>query len=133
MPLVPKLPSSENLVLDDDVVENGVSLSSSEASDEAEGKSGSKPESSRTAAEEDRYKKPPMQPERKGGASSRDVSLLQQTFRIPVDLAPLTVTDTMLLGQLHFMFVMLMPTHALVLSEGRLIGIIRRKDIIFTG
>eukprot|EP00189_Rhodosorus_marinus_P010670 CAMPEP_0184741738 /NCGR_PEP_ID=MMETSP0315-20130426/4762_1 /TAXON_ID=101924 /ORGANISM="Rhodosorus marinus, Strain UTEX LB 2760" /LENGTH=761 /DNA_ID=CAMNT_0027212219 /DNA_START=146 /DNA_END=2431 /DNA_ORIENTATION=- len=133
MPLVPRQPSPDDLVLEDGIVDNGAAGSSSGTSDEAGGESGNRPKPSRTAEEEDRYKKPPLKPERKGGASSRDVSLLQQRFKVPVDLAPLAVTDTMLLGQLHFMFVMLMPTHALVLSEGRLIGVIRRKDIIFTG
>lgn len=58
---------------------------------------------------------------------------LTRLFKVEPDLSPLTVTENMSLSQLHFMFVMLMPTHAFVESRGRLLGVVRRKDIIFTG
>jgi hypothetical protein len=49
------------------------------------------------------------------------------------DLSPLVVTDNTSLSQLHFMFVMLMPTHAYVLSDGRLQGVVKRSDLVVTG
>lgn len=49
------------------------------------------------------------------------------------DLSPMVVTENTSLSQLHFMFVMLMPTHALVLSQGRLCGYLCRGDIVQTG
>uniref|UniRef100_A0A7S3E909 Chloride channel protein n=2 Tax=Rhodosorus marinus TaxID=101924 RepID=A0A7S3E909_9RHOD len=46
------------------------------------------------------------------------------------ELSPLEVGDNMTVGQLHNMFVMLMPTHAFVVSRGELVGLVRRGDII---
>ncbi|OSX69036.1 hypothetical protein BU14_1937s0001 [Porphyra umbilicalis] len=54
-------------------------------------------------------------------------------LRLRADLSPLVVTANTTLGQLHFMFVMLMPTHALVTSRGRLAGVVRRGDLIQSG
>jgi H+/Cl- antiporter ClcA len=53
--------------------------------------------------------------------------------RLVPDLSPLVVTSNTLLSQLHFMFVMLMPTHAYVLSSGRLTGVVTRSDLVQTG
>lgn len=53
--------------------------------------------------------------------------------RLEPDLSPLIVTENTTLSQLHFMFVMLMPTHAYVLIGGVLQGIIRRDDIVQSG
>lgn len=50
--------------------------------------------------------------------------------RLVPDLSPLVVTENTTLSQLHFMFVMLMPTHAYVLSGGVLQGVLTRGDII---
>lgn len=52
---------------------------------------------------------------------------------IEPDLSPLVVTENTTLSQLHFMFVMLMPTHAYVLIGGVLRGIITRGDIVQSG
>ena len=49
------------------------------------------------------------------------------------DLSPLVVTANTSLSQLHFMFVMLMPTHAYVLVGGVLRGIVTRGDIVQSG
>lgn len=49
------------------------------------------------------------------------------------DLSPLVVTENTTLSQLHFMFVMLMPTHAYVLIGGVLQGIVTRGDIVQSG
>lgn len=49
------------------------------------------------------------------------------------DLSPLVVTANTTLSQLHFMFVMLMPTHAYVLIGGVLQGIVTRGDIVQSG
>lgn len=54
------------------------------------------------------------------------------TTLIP-DVNPLVVTASTTLSQLHFMFVMLMPTHALVLVGGVLEGIVTRGDIVQSG
>lgn len=54
-------------------------------------------------------------------------------LRLRADLSPLVVTANTTLGQLHFMFVMLMPTHALVTNRGRLAGVVRRGDLIQSG
>ena len=64
---------------------------------------------------------------------SLETALQQRSFKVETDLSPLTVTDNMHLSQLHFMFVMTMPTHAFVISRGRLAGVVRRRDFIFTG
>jgi len=56
---------------------------------------------------------------------SRKDSLL-----IEPDISPLIVSDDTRLGQVHFMFVMLMPTHALVVQRGSLVGVITRGDIV---
>lgn len=53
--------------------------------------------------------------------------------RIVPDLSPLVVTENTTLSQLHFMFVMLMPTHAYVLIGGVLQGIVTRGDIVQSG
>lgn len=53
--------------------------------------------------------------------------------RIEPDLSPLVVTENTTLSQLHFMFVMLMPTHAFVLIGGVLQGIVTRGDIVQSG
>lgn len=53
--------------------------------------------------------------------------------RLMPDLSPLVVTENTQLSQLHFMFVMLMPTHAFVLSGGALQGIITRGDLVQSG
>lgn len=53
--------------------------------------------------------------------------------RIEPDLSPLVVTENTTLSQLHFMFVMLMPTHAYVLIGGVLQGIVTRGDIVQSG
>lgn len=53
--------------------------------------------------------------------------------RLRPDLSPLVVTANTSLSQLHFMFVMLMPTHAYVLQDGRLYGVITRGDIVQSG
>jgi len=50
--------------------------------------------------------------------------------QIVPELSPLEVGDNMTVGQLHNMFVMLMPTHAFVVSRGELVGLVRRGDII---
>lgn len=55
-----------------------------------------------------------------------------KTKLIP-DLSPLIVTGNTSLSQLHFMFVMLMPTHAYVLIDGILRGIVTRGDIVQSG
>lgn len=52
---------------------------------------------------------------------------------IEPDLSPLVVTGNTTLSQLHFMFVMLMPTHAYVLIGGVLQGIVTRGDIVQSG
>lgn len=57
----------------------------------------------------------------------------ERLLRLRADLSPLVVTANTTLGQLHFMFVMLMPTHALVTSRGRLAGVVRRGDLIQSG
>lgn len=53
--------------------------------------------------------------------------------RLSPDLSPLVVTDNTTLSQLHFMFVMLMPTHAYVLTDGVLQGIVTRGDLVQSG
>lgn len=53
--------------------------------------------------------------------------------RLHPDLSPLVITENTSLGQLHFMFVMLMPTHAYVLHSGKLHGVITRGDIVQSG
>lgn len=53
--------------------------------------------------------------------------------RLEPDLSPLVVTENTSLSQLHFMFVMLMPTHAYVLIGGALQGIIKRGDLVQSG
>lgn len=53
--------------------------------------------------------------------------------RLRPDLSPLVVTESTTLSQLHFMFVMLMPTHAYVLQGGKLHGVITRGDIVQSG
>lgn len=53
--------------------------------------------------------------------------------RLEPDLSPLVVTENTTLSQLHFMFVMLMPTHAYVLIGGVLQGIVTRGDIVQSG
>lgn len=53
--------------------------------------------------------------------------------KIEPDLSPLVVTENTTLSQLHFMFVMLMPTHAYVLIGGVLRGIVTRGDIVQSG
>lgn len=53
--------------------------------------------------------------------------------RLEPDLSPLVVTDITLLSQLHFMFVMLMPTHAYVLTGGIFQGIVTRGDLVQSG
>lgn len=49
------------------------------------------------------------------------------------DLSPLVVTANTSLSQLHFMFVMLMPTHAYVLVGGVLQGVVTRGDLVQSG
>jgi len=49
------------------------------------------------------------------------------------DLSPLVVTNNTTLSQLHFMFVMLMPSHAFVINRGVLEGIITREDLVQSG
>jgi CBS domain-containing protein len=49
------------------------------------------------------------------------------------DLSPLIFPENTALSQVHFMFVMLMPSHAFVLSGGRLAGVVTRGDIVQTG
>lgn len=49
------------------------------------------------------------------------------------DLSPLVVTNNTTLSQLHFMFVMLMPSHAYVINRGKLEGIITREDLVQSG
>lgn len=53
--------------------------------------------------------------------------------RLEPDLSPLVVTANTSLSQLHFMFVMLMPTHAYVLIDGVLGGIVTRGDLVQSG
>ncbi|KAI0563834.1 Cystathionine beta-synthase [Gracilaria domingensis] len=53
--------------------------------------------------------------------------------RLHPDLSPLIVTANTSLSQLHFMFVMLMPTHAYVLIDGALHGIVTRGDLVQSG
>lgn len=53
--------------------------------------------------------------------------------RLQPDLSPLVVTENTTLSQLHFMFVMLMPTHAYVIIGGVLQGIIKRGDLVQSG
>lgn len=56
-----------------------------------------------------------------------------KTTVLTPDMSPLVVTEDTPLSQLHFMFVMLTPTHAFVLSSGRLTGVVTRGDIVQTG
>lgn len=57
----------------------------------------------------------------------------QTRTRLEPDLSPLVVTENTALSQLHFMFVMLMPTHAYVLIGGILQGIVTRGDLVQSG
>lgn len=66
------------------------------------------------------------------GSLEDDFGAEKPVLLIP-DLSPLVVTDNTSLSQLHFMFVMLMPTHAFVLANGHLQGIIKRSDLVVTG
>lgn len=69
--------------------------------------------------------------EREGGRVANGVK--GRVCEVTADLSPLVVTGNTSLGQLHFMFVMLMPTHALVTVGGKLAGIITRTDIVQSG
>lgn len=61
-----------------------------------------------------------------GKPSKKDMHLVP-------DLSPLVVTNNTTLSQLHFMFVMLMPSHAYVINRGKLEGIITREDLVQSG
>ncbi|PXF42153.1 Chloride channel protein F [Gracilariopsis chorda] len=65
----------------------------------------------------------------------QDQLTINQSFRtrLEPDLSPLIVTANTSLSQLHFMFVMLMPTHAYVLIGGELQGIVTRGDLVQSG
>lgn len=67
---------------------------------------------------------------RRAGGSSNDDEL--EMHLVP-DLSPLVVTNNTTLSQLHFMFVMLMPSHAFVINRGVLEGIITREDLVQSG
>lgn len=64
-----------------------------------------------------------------GSASDSDSA---EMHLVP-DLSPLVVTNNTTLSQLHFMFVMLMPSHAYVINRGVLEGIITREDLVQSG
>lgn len=79
----------------------------------------------------------PVPQEKRNGTLDMENAAFDYGVRVPAqlipDLSPLIVAGNTSLSQLHFMFVMLMPTHALVLSSGKLAGIVTRSDIVMTG
>ncbi|KAF6004795.1 Chloride Channel [Cyanidiococcus yangmingshanensis] len=50
---------------------------------------------------------------------------------LPCDVSPIIVTSYSLVRQLHFLFVMLMPSMIYVTEQGKLIGTIEREDVVY--
>lgn len=68
-----------------------------------------------------------------GAALAGAAELAKTEMHLVPDLSPLVVTNNTTLSQLHFMFVMLMPSHAFVINRGVLEGIITREDLVQSG
>jgi len=75
-------------------------------------------------------KLPPENGTRNEYASDQKEDREAVDLQIIPEISPLIVGDNMTVSQVHYMFVSLMPTHAFVISRGKLAGVIRRKDII---
>jgi chloride channel 2 len=50
---------------------------------------------------------------------------------LPCDVSPIIVTAYSLVRQLHFLFVMLMPSMIYVTDQGKLVGVVGREDVVF--
>eukprot|EP00871_Galdieria_phlegrea_P004572 jgi/Galph1/5115/GphlegSOOS_G3719.1 len=83
--------------------------------------------------EEDKYQQDKrMVFEPTNGVSSHE-KVDASSVTVPRDVSPLMVTEDTRLGRLHFLFVMLMPKCAYVVSGGKLVGVVTRLDIIECG
>ncbi|BAM82041.1 probable CLC-type chloride channel [Cyanidioschyzon merolae strain 10D] len=63
----------------------------------------------------------------------RTATVLEPTSSlvVPCDVSPIVVTSYSLVRQLHFLFVMLMPSMIYVTERGKLVGIVEREDVAY--